>query len=60
MEKKIEVYNLLPERTTLNVSISQDDKTFLKVYAARKGTSVAAVIHDCVEQLRKTDVKNCQ
>ncbi len=40
-------------KTTLNVSISADDKKYLKVYAAEHETTVAAVIHACVEKLRK-------
>lgn len=40
-------------KTTLNVSISADDKKYLKVYAAEHDTTVAAVIHAFVERLRK-------
>lgn len=52
MDNRIEMSGILPERTTLNISISQEDKTFLKIYAAELGTSVASVIHDCVDNLR--------
>lgn len=41
------------KRTTMNVSISADDKKFLKVYAAENETTIAAMIHDYVESLRK-------
>lgn len=38
------------ERTTLNLSVTVEDKTFLKVYAAEHGVTVAAVIHDCITE----------
>ena len=40
------------KRTTMNVSLTVNDKKFLKVYAAEHDTSVAALIHDAVERLR--------
>ena len=41
------------KRTSMNIALSPEDKVFLKVYAAQHNTSVAAVIHDCIEKLRK-------
>ena len=46
--------NKVEERkTTLNVSISADDKKFLKMYALEHDTTVAALIEAYVEKLRK-------
>ena len=46
--------NKVEERkTTLNVSISADDKKFMKMYALEYDTTVAALIEACVEKLRK-------
>lgn len=43
--------NLYPEkRTTLNLSVTVADKQFLKIYAAEKGMTVAAVIHECITE----------
>lgn len=41
------------KRTSMNIALSPEDKVFLKVYAAQHNTSVAAVIHGCIEKLRK-------
>ena len=41
------------KRATMHISLSEKDKVFLKVYAAEHGTTVAAVIAECVEKLRK-------
>lgn len=43
------------KRTSMNIALSSEDKVFLKVYAAQHNTSVAAVIHDCIEKLRKEE-----
>lgn len=43
------------KRTSMNIALSPEDKVFLKVYAAQHNTSVAAVIHDCIEKLRKEE-----
>ena len=46
--------NKVEERkTTLNISISADDKKFLKMYALEHDTTVAALIEAFVEKLRK-------
>ena len=46
--------NTVEERkTTLNVSISAEDKKFLKMYALEHDTTVAALIEVFVEKLRK-------
>lgn len=44
--------------TKLNIVLSEQDKKFLKIYAVERGTSVSAVIHEYVEQLRKAGEKN--
>ena len=38
------------QRTTLNLSVTVADKQFLKIYAAEQGITVAAVIHECIEE----------
>ena len=40
----------LKKRTTLNLSVTVADKRFLKIYAAEKGVTVAAVIHECITE----------
>ena len=40
-------------RTNLLLSLSVEDKKFLKIYAAERGMTVAAVIHEFVEDLRR-------
>lgn len=40
----------LEKRTTLNLSVTVADKQFLKIYAAEKGMTVAAVIHECITE----------
>jgi hypothetical protein len=40
-------------RTNLLLSLSVEDKKFLKIYAAERGMTVAAVIHEFVEGLRE-------
>lgn len=40
-------------RTNLLLSLSVEDKKFLKIYAAERGMTVAAVIHEFVEALRE-------
>ena len=45
--------NKVEERkTTLNVSLSAEDKKFLKIYALEHDTTVAALIEAYVEKLR--------
>ncbi len=41
------------KKTTINISLSVDDKIFLKLYAIEHETTVAAVIHQCVNKLRE-------
>ena len=41
------------ERVSMNIALSPEDKKFLKVYAAERDTTVAAVIAECVERLKK-------
>lgn len=42
-------------RTNLLLSLSVEDKKFLKIYAAERGMTVAAVIHRCVDALRTNE-----
>lgn len=46
---------LLPEKksTQMNIALSPEDKVFLKTYAAQQDTTVAAVIHEWIEQVRE-------
>lgn len=37
-------------RTTLNLSVTVEDKQFLKIYAAEHDKTVAAVIHECITE----------
>ena len=41
------------KRSPMHISLSAEDKRFLKVYAAEHDTTVAAVIAECVEKLKK-------
>lgn len=52
--------NINNEKKTskLNIVLSEQDKKFLKIYAVERNTSVSAVIHEYVEQLRKAGVEN--
>ena len=43
------------KRTTINVAITPEDKQFLKVYAAKHDTNVAAVIAKYIEILRESE-----
>ncbi len=43
------------KRTSMNIALSPEDKKYLKVYAIEHDTTVAALIHDYVESLRKED-----
>lgn len=36
------------ERTTIQVSLTVDDKRLLKKYATERGTTVAAVVHEWI------------
>lgn len=40
------------EKTTLNLSLTVEEKRFLKVYAAQNGTTVSSLIQDYVETLK--------
>lgn len=39
-------------RTTMSLSLTVADKQFLKIYAAQHEKTVAAVVHELVENLR--------
>ena len=41
------------KRVSMNIALSPEDKKFLKVYAAEHETTVAAVIAEMVDRLRK-------
>ncbi len=42
------------EKTTLNLSVTVEDKRFLKVYAAQKGTTISSILQDYIETLRQS------
>lgn len=46
------------KRVSMNIALTPEDKKFLKVYAAKNDTTVAAVIADYVERLRKETENN--
>lgn len=52
--------NINSEKRTskLNIVLSEKDKKFLKIYALKRDTSVSAIIHEYVEQLRKAGGEN--
>ena len=41
------------KRTTMSLSLTEDDKVFLKQYAAYKGKTVAGVIKDWIDEARE-------
>ena len=41
------------KRVSMNIARSTEDKKLLNIYAAEHDTTVAAVIAECVEKLRK-------
>ena len=40
------------KRITMNVSLYESERTFLKIYAAQHGTNVSELIHQYVEMLK--------
>ena len=42
----------------LNIVLAEKDIKFLKIYALNRDTSVSAIIHEYVEQLRKAGGEN--
>ena len=40
------------KRTTINISITSEDKKTLRIYAAENEKTVAGVIHEFAEQIR--------
>ena len=40
------------DKTTLNISITADDKKFLKVYAAQNETTISHMIQSYIETLK--------
>lgn len=57
MKDKANINN--EKRTSkLNIVLSEKDKKFLKIYALNRDTSVSAIIHEYVEQLRKAGGEN--
>ncbi len=44
--------------TQINLSLSLEDKIFLKKCAAERDTSVAAIIHEWIERARKEKTPN--
>ncbi len=56
MRSKIAVENY-SEKTTLNISLTIEDKRFLKVYAAQNGITISSMIHDYIESLKHTQAE---
>ena len=42
-------------RITMNVSLYELERTFLKIYAAKHGTNVSDLIHQYVEMLKEQE-----
>ena len=40
------------EKTTLNLSVTVEDKRFLKVYAAQNGTTISGMLQGYIEMLK--------
>ena len=40
------------EKTTLNISLTAEDKKILKVYAAQNGTTISSMIQGFIETLK--------
>ena len=40
------------EKTTPNLSVTVEDKRFLKVYAAQNGTTISGMLQDYIETLK--------
>ncbi len=45
------------ERVPMNITLSPENKKFLKLYALEHGTTVSQVITEYVEKLRKKEEK---
>lgn len=45
------------KRTSMNIALTTEDKQFLKIYAAKHDTNVAAMIAEYVESLRRSEDK---
>ena len=41
------------KRTTLSLSLTVSDKKALKMLAAKKGTTIAAIIHEWIHKFQK-------
>lgn len=46
------------DRVSMNIALTFEDKKFLKVYAAERNTTVAAIIAEYVKQLRNAGATN--
>lgn len=46
------------KRTSMNIALTTEDKQFLKVYAAKHNTNVAAMIAKYVDTLRVSEDKD--
>ncbi len=57
METKKNEGNVCEERVPMNVTLSPENKKFLKMYAVEHGTTVSKVITEYVEKLRKESGK---
>ena len=48
------------EKTTLNLSLTVEDKKFLKVYAAQNGTTISKMIQEYIEALKNSQSKESE
>ncbi len=55
METKKNGEKVHEERVPMNVTLSPENKKFLKMYAVEHGTTVSQVITDYVDKLRKKE-----
>ena len=51
LEKKIDEEG--DKRTTLSLSLTISDKKALKMLAAKRGTTIAAIIHEWIHKFQK-------
>jgi hypothetical protein len=48
------------EKTTLNLSVTVEDKKFLKVYAAQNETTISSMLQDYIETLKKSQTEEAK
>ena len=45
------------DRVTMNISLSQSERQFLKIYSARRNSTVSGVIQKYIKSLRRREMK---